>query len=72
MNNDSDFIKKNIVQIAQYVNKRKNFLEKKEKEKMENRKRFFEFEYLNNNIEISNINKLKKNKSCIIYNFFSE
>ena len=72
MENDNDFIKKNIIQIAQYVKKRKNFLENKEKEKMNNKKIFFEYEYLNKNIGISNVNKLKKNKSCIIYNFFSE
>ena len=72
MENDNDFIKKNIIQIAQYVKKRKNFLENKEKEKMNNKKIFFEYKYLNKNIGISNVNKLKKNKSCIIYNFFSE
>ena len=72
MENDNDFIKKNIIQIAQYVQKRKKFLENKEKEKMNNKKIFFEYEYLNKNIGISNVNKLKKNKSCIIYNFFSE
>ena len=72
MENDNDFIKKNIIQIVQYVQKRKKFLENKEKEKMNNKKIFFEYEYLNKNIGISNVNKLKKNKSCIIYNFFSE
>ena len=72
MENDNDFIKKNIIQIAQYVQKRKKFLENKEKEKMNNKKIFFEYEYLNKNIGISNVNKLKKNKRCIIYNFFSE
>lgn len=45
MENDNEFIEKNITQIIKYVKKRKNFLKKKEEDEVYKNKKFFENYY---------------------------
>ena len=66
VNNDTSFILKNIEQIIKYVKKRKEFLNKKKIDEIENEKRFFNINYLNTHVPITNIKKLKNLKTIIV------
>ncbi len=69
VNNDTSFILKNIEQIIKYVRKRKEFLNKKKIDEIEKEKRFFNINYLNKNVPITNINKLKNLKTVIVKDY---
>ena len=69
VNNDTSFMLKNIEQIIKYVRKRKEFLNKKKIDEIEKEKRFFNINYLNKNVPITNINKLKNLKTVIVKDY---
>ena len=69
VNNDTSFILKNIEQIIKYVRKRKEFLNKKKIDEIEKEKRFFNINYLNTHVPITNINKLKNLKTVIVKDY---
>ena len=69
INNDTSFILKNIEQIIKYVKKRKEFLTKKKMDEIEKEKRFFNINYLNTHVPITNINKLKNLKTVIVKDY---